>query len=127
MKRVLLITGGSVSLGLGVIGIFLPILPTTPFLILSATCYLKSSERLYHWLLNHRLLGRYVRSYMLYRALTIKAKAVSIVTLWVVILSSFIFFVEVLWVKLLLIVIAIGVTIYLVSIRTLTKEMIKEA
>lgn len=125
MKKILLITAGNLSLGVGVLGIFLPVLPTTPFLILSATCFLKSSKRLYFWLINHKILGRYVRSYMLYRALSIKAKVVSIIALWLVILSSAIFFVDPVGIKILLVGIAIGVTTYLLTIKTLTNDMLE--
>lgn len=126
MKRVLLITAGNISLGLGIVGVFLPVLPTTPFLILSATCFLNSSGRLYNWLINHRVLGLYIRSYMKYKAISLKSKIVAIIIMWVFILSSAIFFVPILWVKFLLIVIATVVTIHISRIKTLTKDMLEE-
>jgi uncharacterized membrane protein YbaN (DUF454 family) len=63
-KRRLLIVAGTLFTGLGIIGIFVPILPTTPFLLLAAACFMRSSERFYHWLINNRILGAYVRDYM---------------------------------------------------------------
>ncbi len=123
MKRVLLLAAGNISLSLGIVGVFLPVLPTTPFLLLSAACYVKSSERLYNWLIHHPVLGLYIRSYILYRAITVRAKIISIAALWIVIASSVFFFVSLLWLRILLAVIALGVTVYLVSIKTLTKDM----
>jgi uncharacterized protein len=61
--RALLLAVGTISLALGAIGIFLPILPTTPFLLLSAACYMRSSERMHKWLLSKRWFGAYIRNY----------------------------------------------------------------
>ncbi len=126
MKKYLLITAGSITLALGVAGIFLPVLPTTPFLLLSAWCYLRSSIRLYNWLINHRVLGLYIYSYLTYRAITLKAKVTMILTLWLVMGSTIIFFIDPLWLRILLAVIGCGVTVHLVTIKTLTAEMKEE-
>ncbi|MDC7239285.1 MAG: YbaN family protein [Spirochaetales bacterium] len=126
MKKYLLITAGSITLALGVAGIFLPVLPTTPFLLLSAWCYLRSSIRLYNWLINHRVLGLYIYSYLTYRAITLKAKVTMILTLWLVMVSTIIFFIDPLWLRILLAVIGCGVTVHLVTIKTLTAEMKEE-
>ena len=124
MKKILFLILGFITLILGIIGVFLPVLPTTPFLLLSATCFLKSSEKLYLWLVNHKILGLYVKSYIEYRAITSRAKIISIFTLWLFILISVIFFLEILWMRVLLLFIAICVTIYLLRMKRLTKEMI---
>ena len=126
MKKILLIIGGSISLALGVIGIFLPLLPTTCFLLLAAGCYVKSSEKLYNWLINHRILGLYIKSYIRHRAISKKTKIFSISLLWVTIMSSAIFFVSLVWVRILLVAIAVGVTIHLLMLKTLTREMMEE-
>ena len=126
MKKILLITAGNLSLSLGIAGIFLPILPTTPFLLLSAACYVKSSKKLYLWLINHKILGLYIRYYILYKAISLRAKVISVSALWVVMLSTIIFFVNPIWLRILLFCIAIGVTVYLVHFKTLTKEMMKK-
>ncbi|MBN2535396.1 MAG: YbaN family protein [Spirochaetales bacterium] len=124
MKKVILLIAGNISLSLGVAGIFLPVLPTTPFLLLSAACFLRSSDKLYYWLTHHKMFGNYIRSYLKYKAISIKAKIISISLLWLVIGITIIFFITIIWVKVLLLLIAAGVTIYLLSIKTLTKEML---
>ncbi len=81
--RYLCLAVGSTALVLGVIGIFLPMWPTTPFLLLAAACFIRSSERLYRWLLEHERLGCYVRDYMSGRGIPRRAKVVALVTMWV--------------------------------------------
>lgn len=126
MKKILLLTAGHITLVLGVVGIFLPILPTTPFLLLSAACFMKSSKKLYHWLINHKILGLYIRSYIQYKAITRKSKIISISFLWVVISTSALFFMTLLWMRIMMLCIAIGVTIHLLHMKTLTKEMLEK-
>lgn len=123
MKRVLLIITGFVALSLGAAGIFLPLLPTTPFLLLASACFLRSSGKFYRWLYNNKLWGRYLVYYQKYGALTIRAKVISIAILWITILTSALLFISNLWVKGLLIIIAIGVTIHLLMLKTLTEEL----
>lgn len=125
IKKFLIIVLGFITLILGVVGIFLPILPTTPFLLLSAYCFLKSSEKMYVWLINNKILGAYVKTYIEYKAITIRAKAVSIASLWSVMGISIIFFVDSILVRLLLVFIAICVTIYLIRFKTITKAEIQ--
>lgn len=118
VKRGLLIAAGSVSLGLGVLGIFLPLLPTTPFLLLTAACYVRSSERLNSWLMIHPSLGKFIQDYRAGRGMPLRAKVVALVLLWGTITTSAIFAVSALWARLLLAAVAIGVTIHLLSIKT---------
>lgn len=77
MKKLFIILG-SLSLGLGVLGIFVPLLPTTPLLLLSAALYFKGSPRLYEWLINHPRLGEYIRNFREHRAIPLRAKIVSV-------------------------------------------------
>jgi uncharacterized protein len=126
MKKAMLIAAGSLALALGVIGIFLPLLPTTPFLILAASCYIRSSTRLYNWLLQHKILGRYIGSYMKYKAITLKAKIISAFTLWLFIAFSAIFIVDFLWLRFVLFGVAITVSLIIFSIRTLDKKELIE-
>lgn len=126
MKKVLLITAGNISLALGIAGILLPVLPTTPFLLLSAACYLKSSQKLYEWLISHKIFGSYIESYLKYKAVSFRAKVISIITLWLVIGASVIFFVDFTWARISMILVALAVTVYLVRMKTLTEEMIDD-
>ncbi len=119
VKNSILIILGTIFVILGTLGIFLPLLPTTPFLLLAATCYLKSSNKLYRWLLNHRLLGKYISNYIRYRAITIKTKLVTITLLWLTIGYSISFVISSPLVKLILLIIALGVSLHLLSLKTL--------
>ncbi len=119
IKKVALITSGSLSLGLGVLGIFLPILPTTPFLLLSAACYANSSKKFHRWLLGNKVFGKYIKDYKEKRGLTLKTKITAIAVLWLTISCSAFFAVDILWVKFLLFLVAIGVTIHLIHIKTI--------
>ena len=126
MKKAILITGGYVSLSLGVVGIFVPVLPTTPFLLLSAACFLNSSERLYRWLIHLKVFGNYISNYLKYRAISLRSKIMSISLLWLVIGSTVLFFISNLWIRLVLLLIAAGVTIHILKLRTLTREMTQQ-
>ena len=103
---------------IGVIGIFLPVLPTTIFLILASACFVKGSPRTNEWLRNHKILGTYIKNYQDKSGLTIKAKIFNITFLWMMILNSAYFFTEEFFIRLLLIAIAVGVTIHLLMVRT---------
>lgn len=109
---------GSVFVILGVIGIFIPVLPTTPFLLLAAFFYARSSERALNWLLTNRWFGSYIRNYREGRGMALKDKVITIFSLWVTIVFTGVFLVENVWVRLLLAVVAIGVTTHLVRINT---------
>ena len=119
LKNAMLIVIGSIAVGLGVAGIFLPLLPTTPFLLLAAACYAKSSERFYHWLMHHQWFGSYIRNYREGRGIPLISKVVALALLWLTIGASAIFVVPVLIGKIVLVAIAIGVTIHLLSVKTL--------
>lgn len=120
VRRGLLIAG-TIFVGLGTLGIFLPVLPTTPFLLLAAACYARSSERFYHWLLNHRWLGSSLRTYREGRGIPLRAKVLSISFIWLTIGFSVFFVIHPLAVKITLILIALGVTLYLLSLPTLKR------
>jgi len=119
VKKLMFIICGSVAIGLGVLGIFLPLLPTTPFLLLGAACYLRSSNKLYQWLINNKWLGSYIKSYYEGNGITLKTKLVSISLLWISIGYAAIFLIEIILVKILLLIIAIGVTKHLLTLKTL--------
>src|SRR4030065_1400605 len=90
-KSRLLIGAGILSTGLGIIGIFVPILPTTPFLLLAAACYMRSSERLYRWPINNRIFGAYVRNYIEGKGMPVKIKMFTILLLWLTIALTIVF------------------------------------
>ncbi len=115
----LLIIAGTLFVGLGVIGIFLPVLPTTPFLLLAAACYARSSRRFYCWLLNNRWFGAYIKNYRQKKGMPLKIKILTVVLLWSTILVSVIFAVQSLAVRVILIIIAFGVSVHILSIKTL--------
>ena len=122
LNRWILIIIGSFFTGLGILGIFLPLLPTTPFLLLAAACYIRSSERFYNWLMNNKWLGNYIKNYLEGKGISLKSKVLSISLLWITIGYSVVFVVNIFPVRAILILIAIGVTIHLLSIRTLKKR-----
>lgn len=113
---------GSIFVFLGVVGIFLPLLPTTPFLLLAAALYVHSSERLYSWLLHQRLLGPYLRNFMERKAIPLHAKIIAISMMWATMLYCTFFLIPLVWVKILMAAIACGVTIYILSFKTLRKS-----
>lgn len=117
--RRLLIIAGTFFVVMGIIGIFLPILPTTPFLLLAAWCYAKSSKRFYNWLISNKWFGNYIENYREGRGVPLKIKVLSISFLWITISFSVFLIVANFWVRIILILIAIGVTIHILTIRTL--------
>ncbi len=110
---------GSVSLALGILGIFLPVLPTTPFLLLAAALYVRSSARLYDWLMSHRQLGPYIKNFRENNAIPLRVKIVSVSLVWVTLLYCAIFVAWVWWMRLLFITIAACVTVHILHYRTL--------
>jgi len=120
-KRGLLMVVGTISLGLGGLGVFLPILPTTPFLLLSAACYYKSSERMHHWMLSNRLFGSYIKSYQEGRGLPLRTKILTLSLLWIVLSYSALFMVNIFIVQIILFMIAIGVSIHIIKLPTFKK------
>lgn len=118
LVRILLIVLGTISVFLGMLGIFLPLLPTTPFLLLAAYCYAKSSERFYNWLVTNRFCGKYIRSYKEGLGIKLSHKIFTIILLWLTIGYSVIVIVTNNWIKFMLIIIAISVTIHLIRLKT---------
>ena len=118
LKRRLLILSGTISTGLGIIGIFIPVLPTTPFLLLAAACYMRSSERFYRWLLNNRLFGAYISNYVKGKGMPLKIKMATILLLWTTIGITATFGVQNIAIRIALVVIAIVVTVHISLIRT---------
>ncbi len=120
--RLILLIIGTVSLALGIIGIFIPLLPTTPFLLLSAACYAKSSRKFYLWMMNNRYFGKYISKYKERKGIPLKIKIYSCSLLWLTILFSVLFVINNIIVKFLLVIIAVSVTYHIVSIKTLKEN-----
>lgn len=113
LLRWLLICIGLVSTGLGVIGIFVPLLPTTPFLLLAAACFARSSERFHTWLIEHSHLGPIIKGYLDGSGIPLRAKQTSITLVWLTIGSSSLLLVNIIWIQGLLILLALAITCYL--------------
>jgi uncharacterized membrane protein YbaN (DUF454 family) len=116
--RSLFFVAGTITLVLGAVGIVLPILPTTPFLLLSLACYLRSSERMTHWMLNNKYFGTYIQNYKEGKGIPMKTKLFAISVLWITISISAFVLVPILVVQIILLVVAIGVTVHLVRLPT---------
>ena len=121
IKNLLLIIIGTISVALGTIGIFVPLLPSTPFLLLAAACYIRSSKKFHDWLLNHKWLGIFISNYIEKKGMSKNTKITTILFLWLTIMYSVIFVVSIMMMKLGLMIIAIVVTTHLLNINTLEK------
>jgi uncharacterized membrane protein YbaN (DUF454 family) len=120
--RILLIVSGSLCVLLALVGMFLPVLPTTPFLLLAAYLFARSSERFYNWLIHNRWSGEYIRNYREGRGVKLWHKVIALTLLWVTIGYSAGFVVELLWLKVILLGIAVGVTIHILKTKTYRPE-----
>ncbi len=121
MKKRLWIFGGSLALGLGIVGMLVPVLPTTPFLLLAAYCYMRGSRRLYDWLMGNRLFGAYIRNYIQYRAVSKTVKISSLIMLWVSLCVSFLLLPNTA-VRIVLLLVGAGVSIHLLTLKTIPKQ-----
>lgn len=120
--KIFLVALGALSLVLGVVGIFLPLLPTTPFLLLTAALWVRSSPRLYAWLLAHGRLGEYIRNFRENRAIPLRAKLLTLVVMWCSMLWCVLAVVDAWWwAQVALLLIAVGVTWHILSFATLRK------
>lgn len=117
MKWILTLLG-LISLGLGILGIFLPILPTTPLLLLAAALFLRSHKGLYNWLLNHPKLGTYIQNFMIHKSIPLKIKVLSVSMVWITLLYCAIFVAEHWAFRLFFIILATAITIHILSYKT---------
>ena len=119
--RYVLLAVGWLSVALGVIGIFLPVLPTTPFLLLAAACFVRSSRRFYDWLVTHPRLGPWFRDYLEGNGIPLKGKIYAIVTMWLSIAISC-WLVPVFWARIGMLTSATLVTLYILRQKTLPRQ-----
>jgi uncharacterized membrane protein YbaN (DUF454 family) len=124
LKKGLFASCGVLLVVLATIGIVVPLLPTTPFLLLATACFLRSSDRLYRWLINHRWFGPYIRNYREYRALTLRSKVVTVTLLWITLGITTVVLLDSLFITITLILIGVGVTVHVLRYRTLTADML---
>ncbi len=118
VRKAILIFVGTVCVGLGLLGMFLPLLPTTVFLLMAAYCYSKSSDRFYNWLLTNRYCGSYISNYRSGRGISLRQKVSTITILWASIGLSIWLMDGKLWVSLLLAAVAVGVSIHILWLKT---------
>jgi hypothetical protein len=126
--RTLWFIAGTICVVLGAIGIVLPILPTTPFLLAAAACYYKSSEKMHRWLLNNKWFGEYIRNYTEGKGLTKKTKITALTVLWATIIFSTIFMLHrllppnlVLPLQFVMIAVAVAVSFHILRLPTFRK------
>ena len=120
--KIALVILGVVSLGLGILGIFLPLLPTTPLLLLAAWCFVRSSPRLYDWLLNHPHLGEYIRNFREHHAIPLRVKIVSVTLVWLTLGYCIMAVVDKWWwAQIGLLLLAAAITWHILSYATLKK------
>ena len=132
VTRALWLVAGLICVGLGTIGMVLPILPTTPFLLAAAACFCKSSTRMYNWLLNNKWFGEYIKNYREGKGIQMKTKIVALTVLWVTISVSTVFLLNrllppqlVLPIQLIMVAVAVGVSIHILRLPTFKKHLIR--
>lgn len=118
IAKILFFVIGFISLIFGIVGIFLPVLPTTPFLLLSAYCFARSSDKMYNWLMTNRYFGKYLSDYRAGLGIPLRIKIYAISLLWITILISIYLIVKMYIIKILLFLIALTVTIHIIKIKT---------
>ena len=115
--RLILIVSGVLCIGLGILGIILPILPTTPFILLAAALFARSSPLFYNWIIKHKWFGSFIKNYYEGKGIPTRVKITAISILWITILFSVFFAVKLIFIKIALILIAVGASIYIISIK----------
>lgn len=119
LNKFLWFTGGLAAVALGTAGLFLPLLPTVPFLLLSLYCFSRSKPEWKEKIMQQPVIGKPLREYQQYKGIRLNVKIYTIAFLWASILASVIFLISILWVRILLIAIAITVSIHVLSFKTI--------
>lgn len=123
MKKILTMAG-SFFVFLGILGIFLPVFPTVPFLVLALICYSKGSKRHYNWLISNRIFGKYIKDYKEGKGVPLYGKILGIFALWISITFSSTIVLTNNILRIILILIGIGVTMYILRLKTLNNSRI---
>ncbi|MBP2170182.1 uncharacterized membrane protein YbaN (DUF454 family) [Erwinia toletana] len=124
MQRILLLVVGWLAIALGTLGVVLPLLPTTPFILLAAWCFARSSPRFHHWLLYRSWFGSYIRHWQQHRALPPKAKGRAIVFIIITFAVS-LWLVKIVWLRILLICMLCVLVIFMLRLPVVEKEQQK--
>ena len=119
--EILYIILGSISLVLGTLGVFLPLLPTTPFYLLTAWLYMRGSPKMYDKVMSNKYFRTIIQDFQEDKSIPLKTKIIIVSMLWCTILISAFFAVYAWWLRLLLFAIAIGVTVHILSFKTKKK------
>ena len=117
-KKAVLVAAGSLCILLAVLGVFLPLLPTTPFLLLASACYVRSSERLHGWLMGNRVLGPYIRNFRERRGIPLRGKVTTVVILWLPLIYS-VYRLDVFWLELALVLMGVTWSVLILRMKTL--------
>ena len=126
IRKAVLIFAGTVFVGLGVIGMFLPLVPTTVFLLMAAYCYSRSSERFHGWLLTNRLFGKYISNYKAGLGISLRQKVITLSALWISISFSIWMLGGGFWSTIFLLVVAVGVTVHILWHKTFRPEVVEQ-
>jgi uncharacterized membrane protein YbaN (DUF454 family) len=118
IKARLLFYTGWIFVVLGFIGVILPLVPTTPFLLVATAIFYKTSPRFYNWILGNRYFGRYIRDFKEKRGIPLRVKIVALLFMWTSLLLSTFYLVPLMWVKILMLFIGIAVTVHIMNIKT---------
>ncbi len=118
IRKTVFVLLGSACVLFGLVGMLVPVLPTTPFLLLAVFFYARGSQRALDWLLHNRWFGAYIRNYREGRGMTLRDKVITLALLWITILFSATFLLQAWWARMLVVAIAGGVTLHLARIRT---------
>ena len=112
---------GLILVFIGLVGVIVPVLPTTPFMILAAYCFIRSNKKLYTWVTTNRIFGKKVSQFFEKRGITLRAKIVSISTMWFMCVISFYFTYPKIWAVILIPVLAVAGTIIIISIKQINE------
>lgn len=113
---------GILFVGLGILGIIFPVLPATPNFLIAAWCFMKSSDRLYHWLMTNRIFGKYLRNYTEGKGIPILLKAFLLTFLWLMIFYAIMYLFENIYIRIILFIISVIITIHILMIKTYKKK-----
>ncbi len=119
IQKIALVALGFLFVGLGIIGIFLPVMPSIPFFIIASICFSKSSEKFHNMLLNNKWVGPRIKDYYKNSGIKLSEKVFLIALQWLGILFTSIFFVHNLWGRILMFCIAVGASVYILSLKTI--------